>query len=113
MNNELKFFTTRIAPNRNYTEIVSTNFSIKKEELDFAETKLLKKWFESYSRNACTNLCVMLLTSSCNDSLYLRSDELTDEVYACPDALEERLKQLRRVEFDFFKQIAFIKQPKF
>ena len=110
---ELKFFKTRTAPNRNYVEIISGNFSIKEGELDYSETKLLKKWFQSYSRAANKPLLVQLQTSSSNGSLYLRSDEVTGEVFTNPELLKERLTQLHQIEVDFFKQIEYIKQPKF
>lgn len=110
---ELKFFKTRTSPNRNYVEIISGNFSIKEGELDYSETKLLKKWFQSYSRAAKKPLLVQLQTSSSNGSLYLRSDEVTGEVFTNPELLKERLTQLHQIESDFFKQIRYIKQPKF
>lgn len=110
---ELKFFKIRVSPNRNYTEIISGDYVIKEGALDHSELKLLKKWFESYSRSAYRNLRVQIQTSSSNNSLYLRSEEITGEVYTDPELLKNRLTQLHQIEADFFKQIDYIKQPKF
>lgn len=106
----LKFFQVVVADNRNYACIRNTNFVIEKQELDYNELQLLKKWFASYCRNAYRSPDVKLLTSL-NDTLYLTTEQY--EVYGCCDSLAERIQQLHQIEADFFAKIAEIKQPKF
>jgi len=106
----LKFFQVTISDNRNYAYIKGTNFVIEKQELDYNELQLLKKWFASYCRNAYRKPDVRLATSI-NDTLYLTTEQY--EVYGCPDLLAKRITQLHQIEADFFAKIAEIKQPKF
>lgn len=109
----LRFFKTHISDNRNYVEIVSGDYFIKKGDLDFNETRLLRQWFDSYCRNAVRDLRVKLEQNRENGVSYLQFTTLIGEVYADPDALQERLEQLEKIESDLFRQIDYIKQPKF
>jgi hypothetical protein len=106
----LKFFQVVVADNRNYACIRNTNFVIEKQELDYNEIHLLKKWFASYCRNAYISPDVLLATTD-NDTLYLTTQEY--EVYGCPESLEERVQELHQIEADFFAKVVEIKQPKF
>jgi hypothetical protein len=113
MRHTLRFFTTRISDNRNYVEIVSGDYVIKRDDLDFNELRLLQKWFDSYCRNAIRDLGVKLEQNRENGVVFLQFTTFMGEVYANPDFLEERLQQLEQIEADIFKQIDYIKQPKF
>jgi hypothetical protein len=97
---ELKFFTTRVSDNRNY-------IAIHIEDLDSAEAFLLQSWFD---RNVADSNVV--LTKS-HLGWWLGFRECSKEVYLSQETLDERLQTLEAIETAFFKQLDYIKQPKF
>lgn len=104
---ELKFFTTRTAPNRNYTQICIGDDDFAIEDLDHSETYLLQSWFD---RNVADSNVV--LTKS-HLGWWLGFRECSKEVHLSQETLDERLQELQAIEAVFFARLEYIKQPKF
>lgn len=95
----LHFFETVLSPNHNYVTIRNTDYWT--QAVDEVEYKILKDWFHHYN----TGLDLLY-----DDGVCLGLSQ--NEYYDTRDALEARVKELEKVEQDFFARLALLKQPK-
>jgi hypothetical protein len=95
----LHFFKTVVSPNHNYVTVRNTDYWT--QAVDEAEYKILRDWFHHYN----TGLGLLH-----DDGVSLCLSQ--NEYYDTRDTLEARVKELEKVEQDFFARLALLKQPK-
>lgn len=93
------FFETVLSPNHNYVTVRNTDYWT--QAVDEAEYKILRDWFHHYN----TGLDLLH-----NDGVCLGLSQ--NEYYDTRDALETRMKELEKVEQDFFVRFNLLKRPK-
>lgn len=103
----LRFFTTRVSDNLNYTAISIGDDDFAIEDLDHAEVFLLQSWFDRHIADSN-----VVLTKS-HLGWWLGFRDSSKEVYLSQETLDERLQDLNAIEASFFARLEYIKQPKF